>query len=147
MSGVDLLQIFDDARKDFPDAFQLTDVTWLFTLTDNKFGFTAEGKTVTEQGDPIDLTGSTVKLVVKRFPRKARVVEIAAGFNDLIPVRLFDITGDITDAPAGKVSFDLDNNNTDTIGMFLGEIEIKDSSGKFTVAGQFRFRFKWRINQ
>ena len=66
--------------------------------------------TLTQDGAPVDLTGATVKFYMK---------DSVTG-----SVKINGSTCVITDATKGKCRYNLTGSDTDTVGTYLGEVEV-----------------------
>lgn len=79
---------------------------------------------VTSNGAPLNVSGASFVLTVD--PSKAPTDDTT---------KLFSLTGVITDAPAGKVSFTPSALEADHVGKFFHDIQMTDGSGaKRTIA-------------
>lgn len=65
---------------------------------------------ITQEGAPVDLTGSTVKFYMK---------EVNTG-----TVKINGTTCDITDATKGKCRYQWASGDTNTVGVYVGEVEV-----------------------
>jgi len=127
--------------KSFPSLFGGCDYTLTLTLGQDDFGYSIGSKSSKFLGTGLNLTGATVKLYAYRLPTMASVVDLASGLSDYSRTAQFEITGTITDAANGIVSFALTDVNTDCYGEFIAEIEVTESDDSIVVPGQFRMNF------
>lgn len=142
---LDLLDMFKKARI-FPDLFQQTDVTIVFTLGEDDAGYVVGTKSSPLQSSALDLTGASVKLIARRIPGRPSVMLLAGGYSGFAPDMIFNISGTITDAVNGVVQFDLSSGDLDSRGEFLMEIEINTSASKRIIPIQYRFKLRPRLN-
>lgn len=72
--------------------------------------------TLTQDGAPVDLTGCTVKFYMKNA--------------DTGSVKINGTNCVITDAPKGKCRYNWTGSDTDTVGTYVGEIEVTFADSK-----------------
>ena len=147
MSSLDSAHYFQEkwdlwkAAKVFPPLTGKCDYTLAFTLGRDDFGWSYGNHQRRYTGPALDLTGATVKLKAKSMAHPPSMLEAARGEDWTYGYAEFTVTGVITDAAAGEVSFTLTDAQTDIIGDVLAQIKVTDFSGNIIVPGMLKLKF------
>lgn len=115
--------------------------TLIFTLGRDDFGWEYGSQECKYQGAALDLTGATVVLKIVQLSYSPGALDLSRGRDWIASSTLATITGAIVDAISGIVSFDLDTDDTDAIGNYIGEIQVTDSNSKEITPGYVKMHF------
>ena len=127
--------------KEFPFLPGKCHYTLSFTLGRDDFGWAYGSQECKYQGSALDLTGATIVLKIVQMSYSPGALALSRGEDWIASSTLASITGTITDAENGQVEFDLDNEDTDAIGDYIGEIQVTDSANKEITPGYVRMHF------
>ena len=129
------------SAKDFPPLVGQCDYTLTFTLGRDNFGYEYGTYKRRYTGPALDLTGATVRLHIEKMGHRPSLLLEARGEDWTQGTDLCTITGEITDAENGEVTFELDSDDSDAKGHYIGEIEVEDADEKIIVPGHIKFTF------
>jgi hypothetical protein len=143
ISKREALQLLRRAYR-LPALTQETDATLVLTFSQRSLGWTLEGQSHERSGPALDVTGATVKL------HGRRVLDMGPEWGTQYRLSLgtaFEITGTLTDASDGKVTFAISRTAIDgASGVFLLEPRITFADGSQRVPRLLSFQLEGRVS-
>lgn len=122
------------------------DYSLVVTLGSSDFGWTLGDDSEKFLGTALDVTGATVKLHLYLIPDRISTVGIAAGYNQADADKIGTITGTLTDASNGVVTFSIPKGHLGGHGVLIGEIVVTESDDDVICPGHFRLTLIRRLS-
>jgi hypothetical protein len=129
--------------KHFPDIPAKSDISIIFVLGQDDFGFEYKNKKKKYSGPKLDLSNSTVKLKIVKLSYPPSLLDAARGEDWATSSSLCTVTGNVSSPDTdGEVTFSLSATDTDGLGHYLGQIQVENNTtGDITIPGHIRFNF------
>ena len=129
------------SAREFTKLTQACNYVLEFVLGRNDMGFSYGNFERRYTGPKLDLTGATVELICEKMPVKPGLVDAARGEWWITTLAVFSVEGTVTDAVNGEVEFELDTDDTDTVGDCIAMVKVTDASDNVFVVGYLRLTF------